>query len=559
VPYYDKTLCPGGICNFTALDAIVAAATAHSMKIIIDHHANEGVDGSSGCLSQQANGLWYDVNSATVIGGVAWNTLTTNQDGCGTAGTVTYAQFKANWVAVATHYAGNQTVIGFDLDNEPLHGAALQATAGNWGGNNGSDARLMCNDTGAAVETAAPGALIICEGLINFTTTFTNGTAMSVSGGAGAKGIMDLSQAASLPVNGTGLASHVVYSIHDYPNDISAMVPDSGPSSVAFRSAAWGYLVINGTAPVWIGEMGADLDGTNGATNLAGEQAWASTLTQYMNGSQSGNGGPSFTGCQEPIGGDWWNFGNNSGQSPNGTLNADGTNRAGQQTYWSTILYTTCGNNVVPVTWNPNDQAGMTITGSNLITTNGSGPSSVRSTTSVPVGKVCWETTANTISADWDVGLANSSYVLTSANGLGGDTNGVGFDPNSTGGFQGTFYANGVVGSTGAGGSANGDVVTQCADLTAQLIWSTDTVIRNAGNTWNNSPTANPATGVGGISFSGLTGPYFITYNNQQAAGQATLNATGPFAVATPAGFAPFQATTTPTSSGKIIVINLAN
>ena len=280
--WYDAISCPHGRCGFSTLDNIVAAATANNVKVIFSHHGNEGVNGSRGnaaCASQQENGLWYDVNSPEVIAGVTWNTLTGNYDGCGTRGTVTYATFKANSVALAAHYAGNSTVIGFDLWNEPIVGTAGKCGNGcqsaylNWGGSNGSDLRLMCNDTGTAVEAADPGVLIICEGAINFTGTFLNGKPMP----AGANGIQELTLAGALPVD-VG-APVVVYSVHHYPGWLSGQHPDAGKPAVTFMNQAWGFLVTGNIAPVWVGELGASLDGTNGFARQKKEIEWARTLT----------------------------------------------------------------------------------------------------------------------------------------------------------------------------------------------------------------------------------------------------------------------------------------
>lgn len=342
--WFDAITCPGGMCGFTTLDKIVTSAAANDLKVIFSHHGNEGVNGKSGnaaCASQQENGLWYDVNSSTVIAGVAWNTLTGNYDGCGTAGTVTYARFKANSVALATHYVGNSTVIGFDLWNEPIVGRAgncgraCQSTDLNWGGNNGSDLRLMCSDTGAAVEAADPGVLIICEGAINFTGRFLNGTKMP----RGANGIQELTLAGRLPVD-VG-APEVVYSVHHYPGWLSGQRPDSGAASVAFMNQAWGFLVSDNLAPVWVGEMGASLDGTNGPAKQAEEIAWATTLVSYLNGAQGANGGPTFSGDQQPIGSDWWYFGYGPRQEMSGIYtNPELTAfNSHQRPYWSSLQY----------------------------------------------------------------------------------------------------------------------------------------------------------------------------------------------------------------------------
>jgi hypothetical protein len=265
-----------------------------------------------------------------------------------------------------------------------------------------------------------------------------------------------------------------------------------------------------------------------------------------MNGQLGAQGGPTFTGCQQPIGGGWFDFGNNAGIQPNGTLNPDGSNKAGQQAVWATTLYTTCTGPTPPsggaTAWNPADaSSGIVLSGSNMIATISLPPpawNSVRSTTSQTGGKVCFAVVATTISGNWDVGISNSSFVLTVGGGLGVDSNGVGFDPRS--GPGGVFYNNTVLNTPGVGVSPNGEEQLICADLTAKLIWAGNATMRGNGTPWNNIPGSDPATGTGGLSFAGLTCPCFITWNDAEAA-SATLNAAGPFAVAIPSGFAAWQ------------------
>src|SRR5262249_45234600 len=91
------------------MDAVVAAAAKYDLKGILNPHNHQGEPGNGNCLAQAGNGLWYDSGPGT-----------NNTDGCGTTGTVTQASFQADWVELAAHYKGNATVIGFDLDNEPL-------------------------------------------------------------------------------------------------------------------------------------------------------------------------------------------------------------------------------------------------------------------------------------------------------------------------------------------------------------------------------------------------------------------------------------------------------
>jgi hypothetical protein len=347
---------------------------------------------------------------------------------------------------------------------------------------------------------------------------------------------------------------HVVYSIHDFPSSINNSSPDSGTPAVQFRNTAWGYLVTNNVAPVWIGAAGASLDGTN--SNLTDEQGWANMLQAYANGQDGSLGGPAFSGCQQPVGVDWWTFGNLNGQSPDGTLNNDGTNRSAQQSIWSTFLYTTCTSNggVGGTTWNANDKSANITLSTDLLTASdgAAGRDGVRSNTSQSGGKQYWEIKATTESADWAAGLSNASFANTLGAGLGGDGNGIGFYNTSP--AQAIYY-NAVALSTGSMAGATGDVIYFAADIPNHLLWVSSPVMRASSVPWNNSGSANPATGVGGLSFSGLTCPCFITFNTQETPSQATINGGGPFVGTVPTGFTAWQQPVS-APSGHPILIN---
>lgn len=528
-------------CNFATMDAEVSAAAATGMKMIFAHRGNEGVNGTNSCRTRQANGLWYDLAQSA-----QWN-LATGTDGCGTVGTVNYDTFRANWLLIANHFKGNATVIGFDLHNEPM-----TAGGATWGGGGGGDAQAMANDIGAAVETVDPGALIIVEGIINNGNLF-NGLARGSATYPATYLPMDLSTVASSPL--TCCTGEIVYSVHDFPTAISGSSPDSGATKIGMMNAAWGFLESQNLFPVWIGEAGASLDNTNG--QIAAEQAWASTLTQYVNGQLGGQGGPSFSGCVQPIGGDWWSFGNNTGQQPNGTKNPDGTDKAGQQAVYALMSYVPCsvqnnpggggggGGTPSSTTWNPSDLLSMTLSGANQVATVTAATSEqgVRSTSSKSSGKVCFEVASTTISPDWAVGITNAAFSFSSINGIGTDSNSIAVYPSAHN--LGIFYNNTFLsGDAAAAAGANGDAHTICADFGAKLVWITTPPMRARSHPWNNDVLANqnPATGTGGLSFAGLTCPCFIDFNNYDAGpAAATLNVMGPFAVSTPSGFSVWQ------------------
>jgi len=50
-------------------------------------------------------------------------------------------------------------------------------------------------------------------------------------------------------------------------------------------------------------------------------------------------GGPTFSGGQQPIGGDWWAWGCLTGQNPNGCVGEDGKVRPEQAPFINQILF----------------------------------------------------------------------------------------------------------------------------------------------------------------------------------------------------------------------------
>ncbi|MGC9269494.1 glycoside hydrolase family 5 protein [Acidiphilium sp.] len=302
--------------DLVSLTHIVAAAATNGLKVIIDHHNDEGfTNPRDGYGAQQRNGLWFDRGPGT-----------NNTNGAGVKGTVTQEKFKADWVTVARTFAGNATVIGFDLDNEPnTNGHITWGPYGPHGGYGPTDIHAMDQTVGDAIQAVDPGALIIAEGPQNYASSFAR-TGPAPAG--------DLTVAGVDPVV-LNVPHHLVYSVHDYPAEISAVHPDHGPAAIAAMNRTWGYLVTGNVAPVWVGEMGSSM-------TSADSRRWAATLLDYMNGHDGAGGGPTFAPGQQPISGDWWVWGNLPGEAPDGTLNADGTLRPAQYAVWHRLLPVPC-------------------------------------------------------------------------------------------------------------------------------------------------------------------------------------------------------------------------
>ena len=219
---------------------------------------------------------------------------------------------------------------------------------------------------------------------------------------------------------------------------------------------------------------------------------------------------------------------------------------------------TLCQSNCTPVggtSWDPNQIGGsIQLSNANLTATSGAaGGQTVRSNTSQTSGKWCAQITLSGISGNIAVGVANANDFLTSFLG-GSGAQSIGLYPEYDGGQQ--IYLNGAAVSSGtAGGSLNFDVVTIELDATNNLVWFTDNAMKGGGYTWNNSPTANPETGTGGLSTSSFGGPYFLAANTQDAGDVWTLNPT-PTSGCT-ASFSNWQISNVPSQARHPLIINL--
>jgi hypothetical protein len=176
-------------------------------------------------------------------------------------------------------------------------------------------------------------------------------------------------------------------------------------------------------------------------------------------------------------------------------------------------------------TWNPSDKnANVTLSGANLTATgNNATYGSVRGTLSHSTGK--WAFPFNNISGGaWEMGLA-----LGSAS-LGGD---LGAQSGATVWYAGDggVYSGGTIqGGVGAPGST-GNILA--VDLTAHLLWFFST----STGQWNNSGTADPASGVGGITIA--SGTYFPGFSGHLggSADSVTADFANNGAVTLPSGF----------------------
>jgi aryl-phospho-beta-D-glucosidase BglC (GH1 family) len=306
-----------GLSSIGVIDKIVDYAGTLGLRVIFDHHTNDG--GDHGWGGQQSNGLWFDKGPGS-----------DGTDGNNNQGTVTDAQFRLNTLAMVERYRNNPSVIGYDLDNEPLsHGAG--GVSLNWGQGGPTDLWKMYVELGNAILAINPKLLIICEGP-QATSNTNNGMAGigpegDLTGVGGIGGVQAKPVALKVP-------HQVVYSVHEYDTNVYDFGDNEQPAKlIPHMNQDWGYLVTRGIAPVWIGEMGSNLE-------KPADQIWARALLDYMNGKYADQGGPQFVGDEQPVGGSWWLWGNFPGEQTDGTLESDwATPRQDQQGITDQLLY----------------------------------------------------------------------------------------------------------------------------------------------------------------------------------------------------------------------------
>ena len=279
-----------GLSVLGVMDKIIAEAGALGMKVILDDHSAElgGLNNS---------GLWYD--------------STYNQ-----------ADFTNTWTMLAQHYAGNSTVVGFDLSNEP-HSAAT------WGdGNPATDWHLAATQIADTLQAIDPGALEIAEGVETY-----NG----IDGGWGS----NLMGVATDPIT-LNEPGKLVYSAHAYPYEITGASYDLAsnyPSNLAaIWTQTWGYVQQQNIAPVFVGEFGSDLETQN-------SQTWISTFQNYIAGNAAA--GTGSTVPQTPFNWGYWDW-NPIPSDPLGILEND----------WTTVDSTTSAT-VEAMLWHPTDGASV--------------------------------------------------------------------------------------------------------------------------------------------------------------------------------------------------------
>jgi endoglucanase len=202
-----------GLTALQILDEIVAAAGREGVGILLDGHRLSAGWGDLG----ETDGLWYSEK---------WPE----------------GEWIEAWVILAKRYRGKKAVIGADLKNEP-HGRVTWGT-----GEAATDWRLAAERCGNAILKAAPEWLIFVEG----TSVALEGEGHHNYWWAG-----NLTGAKAAPVR-LNVKNRLVYSPHEYGPGLGKppWFKEEKEMHRVWRKA-WGHLIEEDIAPVYLGEFGS--------------------------------------------------------------------------------------------------------------------------------------------------------------------------------------------------------------------------------------------------------------------------------------------------------------
>jgi endoglucanase len=220
-----------GLSPLQILDRVVEYAGSKGMRVILDRHRPTAAGQTA---------LWYTA-------------------------AVPESTWISDWQMLARRYAGNTTVIGADLHNEPhAEGTNPNATGACWGcGDTARDWRLAAERAGNAILSVQPNWLIFVEGVScpsgGLSNVWDNDPSNDEDCGWWGG---NLSKAGDFPVR-LSVANRLVYSPHEYATSVYHQTWFDDPSYPANMPAIWdrywGYLHKNNIAPIMMGEFGSTL------------------------------------------------------------------------------------------------------------------------------------------------------------------------------------------------------------------------------------------------------------------------------------------------------------
>lgn len=204
---------------------------------------------------------------------------------------ITEEVFKEAWVWVADYYKNDDTIIGFDLKNEPHTNTGDSKNISQcaiWDDSNRSNNwKRVAQETALAIMNVHPNALIFVEGVeiypkdslwddetVNTSPWWGTNDYYCTWWGGNLRGVADY------PIDLGQYQSQLVYSPHDYGPIVYNQTwfqgdfvdaDDTEAFDILYKECwrdNWGYIIEDGISPLLIGEWGGITEGNNSLLEL---------------------------------------------------------------------------------------------------------------------------------------------------------------------------------------------------------------------------------------------------------------------------------------------------
>ncbi len=262
-------------------DVIMQKMKKYGLKVIVDVHSP-----ASHNSGHNYNIWYYDANAADADNMAV---------GAYTAEQITWDDWKDSITWLAGKYSNDDTIIGYDLKNEPhgkrgYNGTTCPSDVAKW--DNSTDKNnwaYSATECANSVLKVNPNALIFIEGVEQYPKTekgYTYDTAdiweapADVSPWYGAWWGGNLRGVKDYPIKPDSGTSQIVYSPHDYGPSVYAQTwfnKDFTTQTLLddYWYDTWAYINDKDIAPLLIGEWGGHMDGGD-------NEKWMTLLRDYM-------------------------------------------------------------------------------------------------------------------------------------------------------------------------------------------------------------------------------------------------------------------------------------
>lgn len=239
-----------GLNSLQIFDRTLELANQYGIKILLDMHSAEADN------SGHVYPLW-------------------------THGVFTENDFYNAWTWVADRYKNNDTLVAFDLKNEPHGKAFSESSYAIWDESSApNNWKRVAQEAATRILAINPKVLILVEGIEAYPVDGITWTSHSPSDYYGTWWGGSLRGVAQHPVSVPGHQSQIMYSPHDYGPSVynQSWFYDGFTKDTLIKDAwydNWLYIHDKGIAPLLIGEWGGFMDGGK-------NQAWMTDLRDLM-------------------------------------------------------------------------------------------------------------------------------------------------------------------------------------------------------------------------------------------------------------------------------------